>query len=242
MKQKEKSLRCALIILCELLTVFNIVRLIHAGEFSRLLLAVLTLFLILVPEGMERIFHCRISQPMYLISVLYAIGPMLGHCNDLYYAIPGWDKLLHITGGIMFVFLGVFLFSLMGGDQKKWLLCCIFALCFSIALSVLWEFCEFASDHLLNTDMQTDRVVYEIRSQLLNELPGEAGTVSQIQDVVIDGKPLGLGGYLDIGLIDTMMDLLLETLGAVITTVILFLDKNKYPVFQRKLVFDTMRR
>ena len=234
MKNKEKTVRYVLVILCEFLAIGNIFRLILSGESSRLLLAFVTLILIWVPEGIERIFRCRISQPMYLVSVLYAVGPMLGHCNDLYYVIPWWDKLLHITGGIMFVFLGIFLFSLLGGNQKKWLLCCIFALCFSVALSVIWEFCEFGSDHFLKTDMQTDRVLYEINSQLLNESPGEVGSISNIRNVVIDGNSLSVDGYLDIGLIDTMMDLLLETLGAVITTVILFLDKNKHPVFQRK--------
>lgn len=234
MTQKEKTLRNILIILCELLTVVNVIRLILAGDFSRLLLALLTLFLILVPEGIERIFHCHISQPMYLISVLYAIGPMLGHCNDLYYLIPGWDKLLHITGGIMFVFLGIFVFSLLGGDQKKWLLCCIFALFFSMALSVFWEFYEFGVDSLLGMDTQNDTIIHSINSHILNPEMGEIGGIAVIRDVSINGVPLELGGYLDIGLIDTMMDLLLETLGAIITTVILYLDKNKHPVFQRK--------
>lgn len=234
MKQKEKPLRYILIILCELLAVVNVICLILAGDFSRLLLAVLTLFLILVPEGMERIFRCHISQPMYMISVLYAIGPMLGHCNDLYYLIPRWDKLLHITGGVMFVFLGIILFELLGGDQKKWLLCCIFALCFSMALSVLWEFYEFGVDSLLGMDTQNDTIIHSINSHILNPEMGETASIQDIQDVSVNGVPLELGGYLDIGLIDTMMDLLLECLGAMITTVILYLDKNKHPVFQRK--------
>lgn len=239
MKNREKTVRYVLVVLCELLALGNIVQLVFTGRFSRLLLATGTLLLILVPEAIERIFQCHISQPMYLISVLYAIGPMLGHCNDLYYVIPWWDKLLHITGGVMFVFFGIFLYSVLGGDQRKWLLCCVFALCFSIALSVIWEFCEFGSDQLLKTDMQTDRILYEVHSQLLNELPGETGSITNIRNVVIDGNTLSVDGYLDIGLIDTMMDLFLETLGAVITAIILFIDKNKHPVFQRKERVET---
>ena len=233
MKTKEKTVRYALIILCELLTIGNIVRMVLSCKFSRLLLAFVTLILILVPEGIERIFSCRISQPMYLISVLYAIGPMLGFCNNLYYLIPGWDKLLHIMGGVMFVFFGIFLFEVLGGNQKKWLLCCIFALCFSMALSVLWEFYEFGVDSLLGMDTQADTVIHSIQSHMLNPELGEISGITDIQDVSINGESLALGGYLDIGLIDTMMDLLLEALGAVITFVIILLDKNKHPVFQR---------
>lgn len=234
MKNTEKKVRYILIILCEVLTVINVIRLLLAGDFSRLLLAFLTLLLILIPEGIERIFHCHISQPMYLISVLYAIGPMLGHCNNLYYLIPGWDKLLHTLGGVMFVFLGIFLFEILGGDQKKWVLCCVFALCFSMALSVFWEFYEFGVDSLLGMDTQSDTIIHSINSHVLNTAMGETGSILDIHDVSINGVPLGLGGYLDIGLIDTMMDLLLESLGATITTIILFLDKNRHPVFQRK--------
>lgn len=239
MTQKEKTLRNILIILCELFAVGNIIRLILIEKNSRLLLAFVTVFLILVPEGIERIFKCHISTPMYLIAVLYSMGPMLGFCNNLYYLLPWWDKLLHILGGVMFVFLGIFLFERLGGDQKKWLLCCVFALCFSIALSVLWEFYEFGLDSLLGMDTQDDTIVHTIRSHVLNPELGEIGRISDIREVSINGNKLELGGYLDIGLIDTMMDLLLETLGAVITTVILYLDKNKHPVFQRKEKVET---
>ena len=38
--------------------------------------------------------------------------------------------------------------------------------------------------------------------------------VTGIQDVLINGESLGLGGYLDIGLIDTMGDLFVNFVGA----------------------------
>ena len=136
--KKEKPIRYILVALCGLLTLGNVIKFSITGQWARLLLALLTLVLILIPEGIERLFHCHISQGMYLTAVLYAIGPMLGHCNNLYYILPFWDKMLHILGGVMFVFLGIFLFALLGGDQKSWVLCCLFALCFSLAVSVLW--------------------------------------------------------------------------------------------------------
>lgn len=234
MQKKNRVIRNVLIIVCELLTVVNVIQFAITGHWNRLLLAALTLVLILIPEGIERLFHCRISQGMYLTAVLYAIGPMLGHCNNFYYIIPIWDKLLHILGGVMFVFVGIFLFELLGGDRKKRILCCVFALCFSLAVSVLWEFYEFGSDMLFGTDTQDDTVIHTITSHMLNPEMGEVGTIKAIQSVLIDGKPLELGGYLDIGLLDTMLDLLLESLGALITTVILFLDKNRHPIFVRK--------
>ena len=43
--------------------------------------------------------------------------------------------------------------------------------------------------------------------------------VKGIQDVVINGESLGLGGYLDIGIIDTMKDLFVNFIGAVVFSV-----------------------
>jgi len=47
----------------------------------------------------------------------------------------------------------------------------------------------------------------------------KAVTVDGITDVAVNGESLGLGGYLDIGLIDTMKDLLVNFVGAVVFSV-----------------------
>ena len=44
--------------------------------------------------------------------------------------------------------------------------------------------------------------------------------ISGIEEVMINGQPLGVGGYLDIGLIDTMMDLLVNFVGAIIFAIL----------------------
>ena len=48
----------------------------------------------------------------------------------------------------------------------------------------------------------------------------KAMTLSGITDVTVNGQDLGLGGYLDIGLFDTMKDLLVNFIGAVVFSVI----------------------
>ena len=95
---------------------------------------------------LEKLFHCRISLPVYIFALTYAIGPMLGHCWKLYYTIPVWDKLLHISGGVMFAILGAYFFDLLAKNKELPVVRTIFALCFSMAIAVLWEFCEFGAD------------------------------------------------------------------------------------------------
>ena len=69
--------------------------------------------------------------------------------------------------------------------------------------------------------MQRDTVVNAIYSASLD--PTRSNRVVAVQgiyDVVINGESLGMGGYLDIGLIDTMKDLMVNFLGAVVFSII----------------------
>lgn len=233
-KNRGKTIRYALIVLCELLTVSTIIMLFSDRQFSKLLLAFVTMPLILLPELIERLLCCRISQPLYLFALFYAIGPMLGHCNNLYYLIPWWDKMLHIMGGIVFAIFGMYFYSRLGGDSKKRFLSCCFALCFSIALSVVWEFFEFGMDQFFDFDMQDDSVITSITSYALGDDIGQTGTISNISCVTINGQLLPVSGYLDIGLLDTMLDMLLEALGAVLTVIWIGIDKGKHALIRKE--------
>lgn len=223
------------VLLCETFAIVTMIMMIANTQVDKLLLAVATPFMILVPKMIERIFRCRISLPVYLFGLFYAIGPMLGHCYNLYYTIPWWDKMLHISGGVMFAFLGLFLFEkYIGKDKEKKMMTAIFALCFSMAIAVLWEFCEFGADTFFGMDMQDDTVITHINSYLLDEGIGVAGSIQNIEEVIVNGQGLPVKGYIDIGLIDTMLDMLLETVGAVVVAIIYMASKGKFAVFKQE--------
>ena len=72
-------------------------------------------------------------------------------------------------------------------------------------------------DQFFLLDMQKDTVIHAIHSVSLDPtLSNKVVTIPDIQDVVINGESLGLGGYLDIGIIDTMKDLFVNFIGAVV--------------------------
>lgn len=230
----EKFIRKAAVILCELITVGAIVGLAVQGNAgSRIPLAVATLGLVLLPSAFERLSKCKMWTPLYVFCVLYAIGPMLGYSLNFYYLIPCWDKILHISGGVVFAIVGFALFTfLTEKNTKHFAAGAIFALCFSMALSMGWEFCEFGSDCFLGTDTQADRVVSTITSHRLTDEMGGVGTIGEIKTVTINGEEMAWGGYLDIGLYDTMMDMLLETLGAVAVVAFYLIDRGKHPLIR----------
>ncbi len=234
MCKNEKWIKLGGTALCEIFAVFTVIMLITGSETDRLALAFGTLLLVLLPMLLEKLFRCRICLPVYTFALAYAIGPMLGHCWKLYYTVPVWDKLLHISGGVMFVILGAYFFDLLIKERGNPAARTVFALCFSIAIAVLWEFCEFGADTFLGMDMQDDTVIYRMTSYLLGESLGVTGNIPNIQSVAVNGVLLPVGGYIDIGLIDSMLDMLLETAGAVITCIILWLDKGNHTLIQAK--------
>ena len=232
MKKTEKFLHIAFVAIGELLACGTILSLIRSGDTERLLLAFGTLVFVLIPGILERLLCCRIHTAVYVFGVLYALGPMMGHCWKFYYTIPCWDKLLHLCGGVMFIILGIYLFERLSHGKANHVSAVVFALCFSLAISVVWEFVEYSADTFLGMDMQDDTVVSHITSYLLGPEKGTTGSIKDIQSVVINGTALPVDGYIDIGLHDTMLDMLLESIGALITCILLFIDKGKHPLIQ----------
>lgn len=230
--KKTKGIRLGTVALCELFTLITLIKTIPEKDYMSLALCFATFALILMPEIVERLFSCRINTALYVVGIVYAIGPMLGDCYQLYYLTSWWDKLLHTLGGVVFAMFGAYLFTKLTGKKDKILACAVFALCFSVTLAVFWEFIEFGSDVLFGTDMQHDTVVQSIHSYQLGDGVGEIGRIDEIQSVTVNGKELG--GYLDIGLYDSMMDMLLESVGAIVFSVIYLLDKGRHPLFIAK--------
>ena len=98
-----------------------------------------------------------------------------------------------------------------------------------MTIGVVWEFFEFGMDQLAGFDMQKDTVIHVIRSVTLDpERHNVPYEISGITETVVNGQELGLGGYLDIGLIDTMQDLIVNFIGAFVFSVIgFFYVKNR---------------
>lgn len=234
MAKTEKTIRSIGVVLCQIFALYTIAMLLVTQQYSRLPLAFVTVVLVLLPAAVEKLLRCHMHPALYIFGLLYAIGPMLGQCHNFYYTISWWDKLLHICGGILFSIMGLYLCKALNHGHSPRLLCAVFALCLSIAVSAVWEFVEFGSDCLLHSDMQDDSVITSIYSYLLGDSLGSAGSIEHIDTVLVNGTPLPVTGYIDIGLLDTMADMLLESLGAVITCGLYLLDKDKHPLIRSR--------
>ncbi len=216
----------------EIFAAVTLLLMIKEGGKTTLLLAAATIVLLILPNFVEKLFGLKLSPSLYIFCLFYAIGPALGHCYKFYAKIPVWDKLLHISGGVVFALFGFIIFEkFIEKNKKKVVIAAIFGLCLSVAIAVFWEFCEFGADTFLKTDMQDDTVVNEIYSYRLGGENGGVGGIENIEEVIINGEKLPVRGYIDIGLADSMLDMLLETAGAFAVTVLYILRKGKITVF-----------
>ena len=171
---------------------------------------------------------------MLLYAIFLYCAIYLGEVRYFYYHIPHWDTILHALNGFLFSAVGFSLLDIINRNSKfKFKLSpfylAVVSFCFSMTIGVLWEFFEFGCDLLLGTDMQKDFIIHAIKSVKLNPNGQNVPVVIEnITATAINNDNLGIAGYLDIGLFDTMKDLIVNFVGAVIFSVIgFFYIKNR---------------
>jgi hypothetical protein len=202
------------------------------GDFESVFLCALTLVLFLLPTVFERALMIDLPNTMEIIIMLFIFAAeILGEISSFYTTFKGWDTILHTLNGFLCAAIGFALVDMLNRTEKFSLslspvFMSIVAFCFSMTIGVLWEFFECGMDQLMALDMQKDAVVHSISSVMLDPTgKNNRVLIENIVDTIVvtaDGRQisLGLGGYLDIGILDTMKDLFVNFIGAVVFSVI----------------------
>jgi len=192
-------------------------------NYENVFLCVLTLMLFAVPSLIETNTHIDIPDTLENIILFFIFSAaILGEIRSYYVTYPFWDTALHTINGFLAAAIGFSLVDILSQNERfsfslSPLFVAIVAFCFSMTIGVVWEFFEFGMDMVFGMDMQKDTVVTTIRSVMLDPTKSQKVVVIKgIEEVMVNGKELGVGGYLDIGLIDTMKDLFVNFIGAVV--------------------------
>ena len=213
----------ASVILVMLAQIFN-------RNFENVFLCVLTLFLFMVPSMLERKLDIALPNTLEIIILLFIYAAeIMGEIGAYYVTFPYWDTVLHTLNGFLCAAIGFSLLDILNRHNSvrfhlSPLYLAIVAFCFSMTVGVIWEFFECTMDQLFFLDMQKDTVVQSIGSIMLDPTGGNHPVVlHNITDVIVvqaDGTQTALGGYLDIGLLDTMEDLFVNFIGALTFSII----------------------
>ena len=234
----------ALLIIMIILGVFDAITLIYCIRSStavNVLLSLTMLFVLFMPQAIERRFSIKFSTffKAFLMSFI-TLGALLGAVYGFYQKIEIWDEIMHTACGFFTALVGFCSWDAVKGDGRGDLPLgyrIFVAISFAVAVAGIWELYEFTADQLIGTDMQRDTVINSISSYFVGTSPFIVNRVTDIRDVALDGISLGLDGYLDIGLIDTMIDILMNVLGAVIFCILAcFSSKKPDGWFQRLFI------
>lgn len=204
-------------------------------NYENVFLCVLTLVLLVAPSFVQVTFKVELPTTLEIIILVFIFAAeILGEISEFYLMFPFWDTVLHTLNGFLAAAIGFSLVDLLNRSEKMVfnlspLFTAIVAFCFSMTIGVLWEFFEFGMDQIIGYDMQKDTVIHTIRSVMLDPAGRNVPYVLDgIRETAVNGRELGLGGYLDIGLIDTMEDLIVNFIGAFLFSVIgFFYVKNR---------------
>ena len=217
-----------LVIICMILQILR-------GDLNNALLCLLSLILLFAPLFIQNKFEITLPNDLEIAIYLFIFSAeILGEIDNFFGIIPYWDIILHTINGFLATAVGFSLVDLLNINSKNINLSpfylCLVAFCFSMTIGVLWEFFEYGCDKFLNVDMQKDTVIQKISSVALNpDGENKAVVVDDIGKTIIydtNGDVLQVidNGYLDIGLNDTIEDLFVNFIGAIVFSCFAFFD------------------
>lgn len=217
----------AVYLVLRLIVLGTLVSSIIRGEYESAFICLLVLALFMLPFFIQQNFGIELPSTLEIIILLFIFAAeILGELECYFITYPHWDSMLHTTTGFLCAATGFALIDILNRNSRiKFELSPIYvalaAFCFSMTVGVLWEFFEFGMDRLFHMDMQKDTVVQSITSVMLDPTNSNTPvTIDGIHSVAVNGQDLGFDGYLDIGLYDTMADLFVNFIGAVVFSTI----------------------
>ena len=260
-KETKRSSLAIYLILRFLVVICMILQIIR-GDLNNALLCLLSLVLLFAPLFIQNKYEITLPDSLEISIYLFIFSAeILGEINNFYGIIPHWDTCLHTINGFLATAVGFSLVDLLNKNSKDINLSpfylCLVAFCFSMTIGILWEFFEYGGDKLMKFDMQKDTLITNISSVYLNpdneNKPVVVDNIGKTEIFDKDGKLLYVidGGYLDIGLNDTMKDLFVNFIGALVFSIFAYIGlknnkrssvvKNFVPIKEKRKMAESVK-
>ncbi len=154
-----------------------------------------------LPSLLEHRLGLIVPSKMIVIYVIFLFCSIyLGEVRSFYYLIPNWDNILHTFSGAMLGAFGFSMISLLNKTERVPVnlspaFVALFTFCFAVTVGVVWEVYEFAADGILGTNMQ------KFGPQDGVDFNGRAALMDTMVDLVVDSVGalvISLVGYVSV--------------------------------------------
>jgi len=148
--------------------------------------------------------------------------------NTLYKDIPLWDTIMHSLTGFFMVILVIILYKYKKIILPKFVII-LLAFCFSLTVGTMFEIYEYTMDKVFKYDMQRDMFISNIYTTKYDKDERKIKRIENIDKTIINynNHNFIINGYLDIGINDTMKDLIVNLFGSIIGCMYFIVIENK---------------
>ena len=223
-KEKGQKVKFIVYVVVRVLVVLALIRQIWEHDWHDVMLCGMTLILLFLPTLLSKQLALRLPNVLEIIIVVFIFAAeILGVVHGFYVIFPNWDDILHTTNGFLAAAIGIALVDVLNQHENVKLnlspaFVAVVSFCFSMTIGVLWEFFECSMDMFCGTDMQKDTWLSAFNSVAINPDGVNVPVHVDVDSVTVNGQVWQQ--YLDIGLYDTMQDLFVNFIGAVVFSII----------------------
>ncbi len=164
-----------------------------------LLQCIAALLVMHIPIILEVRFQLDVPSGMTILFIVFLYAAVyLGEFRSFYYKFAHWDTILHAISGFMAGAASFSLISYLANSEIIKLrpsLVAVFAFCFAVTIGALWEIYEFAWDSLANLNMQ------KYADELGNVYSGRVALADTMLDIIVDtigAAVISIIGYISI--------------------------------------------
>ncbi len=144
------------------------------------------LVLMFLPQMINRRHRLDLPSGYYYVFIVFLYCAIfLGEIENFFYRYRHWDTFLHTFSGFALGAVGFYVVSFLNDSEKVHIrlsvsFVALFSFCFALAAGAVWEIFEFTADGVLGVNMQ--KFALESGSPLV----GRAAVADTMEDLIVD--------------------------------------------------------
>ena len=207
-----------LIVLMRIIVIFYFIIGLIKWDITTMVAGLLSLVLMIISSYfIKKLNYSR--QLELLIYIFIITTEVLGEVYHFYTRVSYFDIIMHIYSSFVISYIGI---SIIKRYKLSRIVTILFIFSFAMMCESIWEIFEFSMDRVIGTDMQKDTVIRNISSTYLSH------------DIYVDKVMVNdidfmdrYGGYIDIGLYDTISDMICAVIGSIFFIFIYYFKKKE---------------